>query len=243
SDHEREIMAGTSEQPRHVYITHSDDDGLTWSEPKNISATTRKDHWRWYATGPGNAIQLQHGEHAGRIVVPCNHSDHSDPDKHPYRSHVIYLDPDAHDWQIGAVHEDKTNESAIAEMHDGTLLQAMRSYHGKNRRALAWSSDAGASFSPVTLQGELDTPVCQASLIALPGHRVAFASPKGKNRANMTVWISADSGVTWPVEKTIYPDGAAYSNLVLLPGNNLGLLYEKDGNQTISFTTFPIPSK
>ena len=132
-------------------------------------------------------------------------------------------------------------QGGIAEMFDGTLLQAMRSYHGVNRRALAWSSDAGESFSPVTLADELDTPVCQATLIALPDRRVAFASPKGKNRANMTVWISSDSGVTWPVEKTIYPGSAAYSNLVLLPDNHLGLLYEKDGYQSISFASFPIP--
>ena len=31
SDHEREIMAGTSADVRHVYVTHSEDDGLTWT--------------------------------------------------------------------------------------------------------------------------------------------------------------------------------------------------------------------
>ena len=48
-----------------------------------------KPHWRWYATGPDKGIQLTRGEFAGRLVVPCNHSDHSDSKRHPYRSHVI----------------------------------------------------------------------------------------------------------------------------------------------------------
>ena len=92
TDNERQIMDGTSQDVRHPYITSSSDDGLTWTPPVKISNQVRKDHWRWYATGPGNAIQLTRGAHQGRLLVPANHSDHSDPARHPYRSHVFWSD-------------------------------------------------------------------------------------------------------------------------------------------------------
>lgn len=239
-DHEKQIMAGTSKEPRHVFVTHSTDDGLTWSTPENISADTRKDHWRWYATGPGNAIQLTHGKHAGRLLIPANHSDHTNSDAHPYRSHAFWSDDHGATWQLGGIHGDRTNESAVAELSDGSVLHAMRSYHGKNRRALSVSSDGGATWSKDKLHESLDTPVCQASLIRYswpegdkPG-RLLFSSPKGKKRSHMTIWASDDDGKTWPVSKEVYAGDAAYSNLVRLPNGKVGLLFERDSYKAIS---------
>lgn len=244
SDHEREIMAGTSQEPRRVFICQSEDDGVSWSEPQEISSTTRLDHWRWYATGPGNGIQLQHGDHAGRLVIPANHSDHSDSTKHPYRSHVFWSDDHGESWQLGGVHEDRTNESAVVERSDGSLLQVMRSYHGTNRRAMATSSDAGATWGAVSLQSELDTPVCQASCVRVqwpaenePG-LILFSSPKGRERSHMTVWASQDDGATWPIEREIEAGPAAYSNLVSLGDGQVGLLFEREGYRSIGWVTF-----
>lgn len=245
TDHERDIMAGSSRDVRHVFVTSSQDDGVTWAEPRKISETTRKSHWRWYATGPGNAIQLTRGKHKGRLLIPANHSDHSDPSKHPFRSHVIYSDDGGMSWQLGGVHEEKTNESAVVERTDGSILQAMRSYHGKNRRAMAVSRDGGESWGKVYLDESLDTPVCQANMLrySWPDNgsneksRILFSSPAGTSRSHMTIWVSYDEGKTWPVRKLIHEGGAAYSNMVPLPNDRLGLLYEKDGYQSISFVT------
>lgn len=244
-DSEKKIKDGTSKFPRRVYITHSADDGLSWAKPEEISASTRLDHWRWYATGPGNAIQLQHGSHAGRLLIPANHSDHQDSAKHPYRSHVFWSDDHGASWTLGAVQEDKTNESAVVELpHDG-LLHVMRSYHGTNRRAMAVSEDSGRTFGRVYLDEALDTPVCQASAIryswASEGKsRILFSSPRGKSRSNLHVWLSEDEGKTWPVSRQIFQGGSAYSNLIRLPRDRVGVLFEKDGYKTITLATFDI---
>ena len=249
SDHERDIMAGKSKFPRLVYMTHSTDDGLTWSKPIQISKTTRKDHWRWYATGPGNSIQLTRGPHKGRLVIPANHSDHLDESKHPYRSHIVYSDDHGKSWQLGAIHEDRTNESAVAELSDGSVLQAMRSYHGKGLRAMAVSHDGGGSFEDLYLDKALNTPVCQANILRYSfaddvgsgeKSRLLFCSPRGGGRSNLHVWMSYDEGRTWPVIRQIYEGGSAYSNLVRLPDGRIGVLYEKDGYKTISFVTFDL---
>jgi len=279
SDHESKIKDGTSKFPRRVFVTHSNDDGLTWAKPTEITPSVRKDHWRWYATGPGNAVQLTRGPHAGRLVIPANHSDHTDAETHPYRSHVFWSDDHGTSWQLGGVHQAKTNESAVIERTDGTLLQAMRSYHGTNQRAMSVSDDGGASWSELTLDATLDTPVCQASMLryswpASEGHGsnsdsksaaesnanqqpgksesrktslsdqqtnlVLFASPRGKKRKNLHVWLSYDEGKTWPIAKQIDAGDAAYCNLIALPNNHVGLLYEKGGYQTIALATFPL---
>lgn len=245
SDHEREIMAGKSRHPRRAHVTSSADDGLTWTEPRDISDTVRKPHWRWYATGPGNAIQLRRGPHRGRLLIPANHSDHSDPDRHPYHSHVFWSDDGGETWQLGGIQEDRTNESAVVELEDGSILQAMRSYHGKNRRAMARSHDGGETWSAVLLDDALDTPVCQASIIRYrvpgdDGSLVLFSSPRGSGRSHLTVWLSRDGGKTWPIRRELYAGDSAYSNLVSLPDGRIGVLYEKDGYRTISLVTFTL---
>jgi sialidase-1 len=246
SDGEGAIMAGKSQDVRRVYITYSDDDGLTWAPIEEISKTTRRDHWRWYATGPGRGIQLTRGEHEGRLVIPANHSDHSDPEKHPYRSHVIYSDDHGRSWQLGGVLDEKTNESTIVELSDGRLLDNMRSYHGKSRRAIATSSDGGQTWSEVTLDPALVEPVCQACILrytfpeAGGKSRILFSNPASTARQMMTVRVSYDEGQTWPVAKLVHAGSAAYSCMTVLADKSIGLLYERDGYRKISFARFDL---
>ena len=114
--------------------------------------------WTWYATGPGNGIQLR----GGRLVVPCNHRTR---DGRSF-SHVIYSDDRGATWHTGGVAAEKTNESAVAELGNGDLLLNMRSYHGKNRRAVQRSHDGGLTWQPLEFDPALVEPVCQASLVA-----------------------------------------------------------------------------
>ena len=246
TDHERQIMAGTSEDVRRVYITYSDDDGVTWAPIKDISDTARQPHWRWYATGPGTGIQLTRGQHKGRLVIPANHSDHSDPNLHPYRSHVLISDDHGETWKIGGILDEKTNESTVVELADGRLLENMRSYHGKNRRAVATSDDGGQTWSKVTLDETLIEPVCQANVLrhTFPGDteksRILFSNPASTARVMMTVRTSCDEGQTWPVAKLIHAGSAAYSCMTVLPDKSIGLFYERDGYKRITFARFDL---
>jgi len=246
TDHERQIMAGTSEDVRRAYITFSDDDGVTWAPIKDISETARQPHWRWYATGPGTGIQLTRGQHKGRLVIPANHSDHSDPNLHPYRSHVLISDDHGKTWKIGGVLDEKTNESTVVELADGRLLENMRSYHGKNRRAIATSDNGGQTWSKVALDETLIEPVCQANVLRYTfpeGNekgRILFSNPASTARVMMTVRISYDEGQTWPVAKLIYAGSAAYSCMTVLPDKSIGLFYERDGYKRITFARFDL---
>jgi sialidase-1 len=247
SDREGAIMDGSSGNVRRAYLSKSDDDGRTWSKPVEMPHL-RKPEWRWYATGPCHGIQLTRGAHQGRLVVPANNSDRimSKNREQSYRSHIIYSDDHGQTWTLGGVLEPLTNESTVVELCDGSLMQNMRSYHGKHCRAVAVSRDGGVTFEKVYLDEALQSPVCQGNILRYSWPedgrgRIVFSSPGGKGRTDMTLRISYDDGATWEAERVIYAGPSAYSNLVKLPDGQLGLLYEKGAKgpyETITFATF-----
>lgn len=236
TDAERAIMEGTSEGIRGVYYAQSTDNGATWTRPVDISDQVREPDWRWYATGPVHGIQLKSGPHAGRLVIPANHSvPAEETGPHTYHSHVIYSDDHGATWNLGGTHDAYTNESTVVELTDGRLMQNMRSYRGLHQRAVATSTDGGLSWSAATDAEALIEPVCQASLLrysgaggAYPNGILLFSNPASTTRDHMTVRASFDDGQTWPVSRLIYEGSAAYSSLVRLSDGRIGLLYERD---------------
>jgi len=224
---EKEIENGSPKGTRTVWVTYSRDDGASWAAAREITSSTKKANWTWYATGPGNGIQLK----SGRLVIPC---DHKVAVTHAYYSHVIYSDDDGKSWKIGGSAGPETNESAVVQLADGSLLLNMRSYAGQHRRAIALSHDGGLTWLPVHMDPTLIGPVCQASMVrytlAPKGRkdRLLFSNPADTaHRDRMTVRMSYDEGKTWPVARLVYPGFSAYSSLAVLPDGTIGLLYEQ----------------
>ncbi len=208
----------TGPRDRTVWISRSSDDGATWSAPAEITAQVKQPGWTWYATGPGNGIQLR----SGRLVIPC---DHNSSDNRRY-SHVIYSDDRGATWRTGGVAEEQTNESAVVELKGGELLLNMRSYHGRQRRAVQRSRDGGLTWSPLQFDEILIEPVCEASMVTDAKGRVLFSNPAATTRARMTVRLSGDGGHTWTASRVVQDGPAAYSSLAALRGDAIGLLYE-----------------
>ncbi len=231
TDHEPDIIAGGSRDTRRVYVTHSEDDGLSWAQPRQITADVKLTNWTWYATGPGAGIRLERGVHAGRLVIPC---DHIEAGTKRYYSHVIYSDDHGKTWQLGgSTPKDQVNECEVAELSDGALLLNMRSYNPSMKaRQTAISRDGGLSWTDQRIVPELVDPICQASLRRLrwpeadrPGV-LLFANAASLKRDHLTVRASFDDGRSWPVSRRITTQPSAYSCLAALPDGRIGLLYE-----------------
>ena len=244
TDHGRDLHAGTSVDTRRVYQTHSDDDGLTWSGPKEITAKVKHPSWWWYATGPGVGIQLQKGPHKGRLVIPANHTAEG-----YYGAHTLYSDDGGESWKISEIIKPTVNESQVVELSDGRLMMNMRTqgtadtkraYSGY--RSIAYSSDGGESWTDPIFDDELGDPICQASLIRYDENRILFSNPNPPislergPREQMTVKLSSNDGESWTKELLIYDGPSAYSSLAKLPDGEIGLLYEKD--KDIAFAQF-----
>ena len=236
-DHENEIIRRTARNTRIPYLCYSDDDGLTWSKPVDINLTCKDPSWGWYATGPGVGIQLINGKYRGRLVVPANHSYDDQESKirkdtHGYGSHVLISDDHGISWRMGSPIHPGCNESQVVELSDGGLMMNMRSYNGKNCRAISFSSDGGETWSPVQHDFQLVEPVCQASILKYGNYKgkelFLFSNPAvTSGRTHMTLKMSEDNCKTWFSSKLIFAGPSAYSCLVKLPKMQLGLLFEK----------------
>ncbi|WP_030932300.1 sialidase family protein [Streptomyces sp. NRRL S-646] len=221
---------------RRVWVQHSDDDGLTWSSPVEITKSVKQAGWRWYATGPGHALQLG----TGRIVVPANHSlpptgtDLGTEGRY-YGGHCLLSDDRGETWSIGYVDDNtdgyiNANETTAAELPDGSVYFNTRNDSpSPGNRADAHSQDGGRTLPlPFRPQAGLEGPVCEGSLLQLRDPDVLlFSGPAHPDaRALMTVRASTDNGTTWRPVYTMDGLPAAYSDLVRIDASTVGILYE-----------------
>ncbi|QEV17794.1 sialidase family protein [Streptomyces alboniger] len=238
---------------RRVWVQHSDDDGLTWSAPREITAQVKRASWRWYATTPGHAIQLT----GGRVVVPANHSlpptgtDNGTEGKYN-GGHCLLSDDSGATWRIGYIDDNtngyiNVNETTAAELPDGRLYFNTRNDSpAPGNRADAHSRDGGRSLvKPFRPQASLTGPVVEGSVLQLRDPDVLlFSGPADPGfRALMTVRRSTDGGTTWEAAHTVDGLPAAYSDLVRLDERCVGLLYETgdfSAYETITFRRIPV---
>ena len=242
----------------YLWLTYSDDNGETWSNPVNISGMVKEDWMKFCGTGPGFGIEIQNGEHAGRLVFPIYYTNNGGFQS----SACIYSDDGGVTWQRGMSPNDargegmgdsqnpnfsqQLTESQIIELNSGNLLQFMRNTGGSGLVAVSRSTDGGATWSaPVNTQA---TEVyCQLSVLHYGTtedgkDRVILSNPGGSGRNNGTLRIGVvtetdDSfSIEWTESKMFSPGNYAYSCLTDMGDDMIGLLYEK--SNTIKFTSF-----
>ncbi|MEX2306179.1 MAG: sialidase family protein [Pirellulales bacterium] len=223
-----------------VFVASSDDHGASWSARRDITETAMHPTWGWYATGPVHGIQLERGQHAGRIIIP---SDHRERDMDSWGAHIIYSSDHGATWQLGAVDTRQTpnelhpNENVAVELVDGRIYVNARDQHGAHpaSRAIAHSSDGGLSFdAPFAPAPTITTPVVQNSAVRFAatdrgGERniLIYSCPgNAKQRRDLTILASFDEGKSWGRKLVLHPGPAAYSDLVKLNGEQIGVLYE-----------------
>ena len=239
-----------------VLITSSSDDGRTWTRPRDITADVKLSEWSWYATGPGNGIQLTRGKYLGRLVIPCDHrvggkKEDTTGWNQAGRSHVFYSDDHGQTWKLGGATDYGMNECAVVELTDGSLMLNSRSYRGKACRGVSISRDGGQTWEPTRDDPALVESVCQASLIRYSwpketrsvseGNVLIFcnpAVPRGRN--HLTIRLSEDDGKTWPHSRLLYEGSSAYSSLARLPSGEIGCLYERDDYKRITLARFTL---
>ncbi|TMR98722.1 sialidase family protein [Nonomuraea basaltis] len=247
----------TAAEGRKVFVQVSTDDGVTWTAPSEITGSAKRPEWRWYATTPGHAIELRQSAHAGRIVIPANHSlpptgsDNGTEGKYN-GGHSVLSDDGGQTWRIGYVDDNpdgyvNVNETTATELPDGRVYFNTRTDStAPGTRADAYSADGGQQLElPFRPQAGLVGPVVEGSVLWCESPDVLlFSGPAAPDaRALMTVRASDDLGVTWRVAHTVSGLPAAYSDLVRVDGDTVGLLFETGDfapYERIAFRRIPV---
>lgn len=248
NNHEHEVRKGNGQ--REVWYISSVDAGKTWSAPVNITSQVHQPKlWRSYANTPGHAMQFSEGRFKGRIFVAANHSV-GDPQAGftDYNAHGFYTDDHGRSFRLGAtVTIPGSNESTAAQLSGDRLMMNSRNQRGDIKsRIISISSDGGATWDTSYFNPQLPDPVNEGSLLAIPKKKgkmmLAFSNAADTAQRNhLTLRISDNDGQSWKNAKLIYAgadpniDYAAYSDLVLLGKNKLGILFEKDDYSSIVF--------
>lgn len=256
TDHMPESEIHKGKEHREVWLSHSDDDGVTWSARQNITPEVRRDHWHWYATGPAAGIQIRAGNHKGRLVAPANHGWLQKDGSHELACHSIYSDDGGETWHIGSASGPGGSETQIAEVAEDLLIQDIRMHtHWTGFRAKRYSRDGGETWDEMVLDEERPCTVCQGSMISLSSrpdgvHNMLVTSnpsPLGErfkraNRERLVSHMSTDGGRTWDKTYVIEPSRAAYSTIVQIDEERIGVLYDRGTLESdrarISFRTF-----
>lgn len=243
-----DIQAGTvsAVDARRVFVQTSSDAGVTWSARREITSSVKPPGWRWYATGPGHGVTIQHGTALGRLVVAA---DHTLATRNERGIQTLISDTDGATWRRGAVDEHsapddpmRPDETTVSELLDGRLYFSSRNVDGSLQtpplgRGYTYSLSSGSTFSaPVRPMPGLVTPEVEGSLLQDPGlpsgvscHPLLYSGPEDPaTRQHLTIRRSDDGGITWRdiAEITGADVPAAYSDIVKVNRTTLGVLYE-----------------
>lgn len=250
---EHKASSGSGPDSYFTFTQTSNDEGLTWSEPADVSdQVKRSEIVTSVSSGPGIGIVLRRGKYKGRIIMPFNQGPFGD-----WRVYAAFSNDDGLSWQMGNVAEGDGkghgNEVQMVELSDGRLMLNARTQGqgGTKHRKIALSVDGGQSWSPLEIDRSLIDPVCQASILRYSwpeeveprgsGGRILFANPHSQSgRENGMLQVSSDEGVTWSVHSTIYPGGFAYCCLTKLNDGRVGVLFERDEYKAISFLSLEL---
>ena len=229
---DRGFFSSTASVPIRMYLSKSTDHGVSWSPPRDVtsqiygaeSANPLTVSWQGAFWTSGNATQLRSGRLLAVLPVRETHN-------RTISNYVIYSDDDAQNWNVSSNRASENgNEAKLVELENGYLLMSIRN---AGTRLFNISKDGGITWGSPYPQTAILDPSCNGDLIrytsvsdGYPKNRLLHSIPFSTSRTNVSVLLSYDEGVTWPVRKTIYPGRSAYSSLTILNDGTIGIYYE-----------------
>ena len=210
---------------------YSDDDGITWSDPIDVTDFTRPCDHNAFAFGPGHGIMTKDGTLIIPIwMVPKYY-------EAPIKSHspsiisTFYSKDNGETWTLGDFLRSNAdvispNETVAALTSDGNVQLNIR-FNGFCR-ATACSKTGYSDWQGYAPNYQLPDPQCFGSIAAYNDgknpYTMIFANCATKeSRTCVTVRASFDNGVSYPISKLLDNERGGYVEVAV--DNNAGLVY------------------
>ena len=235
-------------------LVWSDDDGVTWSQPLDVTATTKRpEHATTICSGPGAGIQLTRGPQKGRLIFPFNEGPFWQ-----WQNFAVFSDDAGKTWSYGkdapgALLPDaklktrsQVNEVQMVELSAGGVRIDSRQFAGARVRKTATSYDGGSTWNTVRDIADIRDPSCMAGVLRYSFDdgsgmgKILHTGPDSTKRDHGTVYLSLDDGATFPIKRELYAGGFAYSVPTRLADGRVGVLFEADNYKRIAFARFGI---
>lgn len=234
--------------PFRKYKVHSDDNGLTWSKPvditKQLYATGCTDpvaaQWTSMLLTSGAGICTRDGVLMLAVAAAV-------PGRTGFSDYAAVSYDDGDTWYVESAQTawSAGDEAKLVELNNGDIMISMR--RGVSRQ-INTSPDKGKTWRTPYPNTQLISPACNGEILRytsqLDGYdknRILHSLPYASGRENVSVMLSYDEGVNYPVRKTICPGASAYSALTILQNGNIGCYFEDGGeNMDMVFVSFTL---
>lgn len=247
----------------YVWMSYSDDDGRTWSSPRDITASLRRRGMKFLGIGPGKGIVLKWGPHAGRIIIPAYSTNWKSHLRGSQSSRLIYSDDHGKTWHIGkAVNDNRVlsngekihsltmdnkkeqnTESVPVQLKNGDIKLFMRNLTGNLE--VATSKDGGETWqNHVKRYKEVHDAYVQLSAIRFEHDKKEYillvnANGPGKKRQDgyaRLAQVNRNGSFKWLYHHHIQDGSFAYNSVQQLNNDQFGVLYEHREKHQNSFT-------
>ena len=240
-----------------VFHRTSTDDGVTWSEPVEITNAfepLKKQYaWTVLATGPGHGLRMKNS----RLLIPVWLSTGTGGNAHrPSVVTTLVSDDHGKTWKTGDIAVPNTeecvnpNETTATQLNDGRVLLNVRTESPTHRRVQVTSADGTTNWSKPEFVSDLVEPICFGSIHRFDKDTLLFTHPvnmlalggkegipgKNRERKSLALHVSKDEGKTWPKHLILDPGTAGYSDIVCASDGTIYILYERGNNDPKSTT-------
>lgn len=227
------LWESTPNNPIRTYMSSSDDHGVTWTAPRDITpqiygaecTDAQRSKWEGLFFGSGHGLCTSSGRLMSVVATRV-------PGMHGLQNYAVYSDDQGETWKVSNLAIRGGDEAKVVQLNNGDIIMSSRT---AGNRLWARSTDEGVNWGAKNNWPDIWGNACDADIVRYTStndgydkNRILHTLPNNQRRTNVTMWISYDETATWPIKKTICPGQSAYSSITILPNGTIGVYLEED---------------